>query len=453
MKMVHVAVGVFVVGALYWGMSSDPGMSKVRAGKLEKEQWITVERGDLLRAVECTGRVEPALDVAITCKAGGEVVSVCYDISDTVKKGDLLLELDPREERNRYRQAEASVTASQARLDRAKADLLLVQARLDFDVREAKAELAAVEAEFADAKIKAQRVKALFRDKSVSQEELETAQLTLELKSKSQEMARIKLDRLDSEKMSVELKRQDMKLAEAQVSSDLVSLELSKQRLDDIKVFAPIDGTISARLVQPGQIIASAMSNVSGGTQLLIVSDLSRLFVVAFVDESDIGNVLIGQQVRITADAFVNEKFIGKVVRIATKGVTVSDVVTFEVKIEVVSNNKSLLRPEMTANVVIVAGERKNVLQLPLDAVRRRGKKCVVMKRLAKPEKTGKNAMPCPIATGIDDGIRIEIVSGLSEGDEVLLPGGGSGRWSKRDSSGRNQRRAMGAVVRGLRGR
>ena len=111
---------------------------------------------------------------------------------------------------------------------------------------------------------------------------------------------------------------------------------------------------------------------MGGGSPLISVADMSRLFVRASVAESDIGNVSVGQRSLITADAYPQERFMGRVVRVATKGENVSNVIVFDVYIEVVSPNLHLLKPEMTANVVIISASKEDALLIPLNAVFRR---------------------------------------------------------------------------------
>jgi len=239
--------------------------------------------------------------------------------------------------------------------------------------------------------------------------------------------ARIALEDLKVQEQALETKKQDINLAQSQVQSNTVNLELAQQRLTDTTVYAPIDATVSQRGVQIGQIISSPMSNVGGGSALLTLSDLSHVFVYAAVDESDIGKVQVGQRAEITADAFPETNFKGEVVRIATKGVVTSNVVTFEVRIEIVSDNKSLLKPEMTANIEIVAAEKESALLVPVDAVqRRKGKQTVSIPRaMGEPEER-------LVEAGIDSGVQMEIISGLKEGEQVLVRESAmDSRWSE----------------------
>jgi len=165
-----------------------------------------------------------------------------------------------------------------------------------------------------------------------------------------------------------------------------------------------------------GTIISSAISNVGGGTSVMTLSDLSHIFVLASVDESQIGGVKKGQTVDITADAYPGKHFTGKVVRIATQGVNTSNVVTFEVKIEVTDDNKDLLKPQMTANVQIIEASKKDAVTVPILAVVRKQHKTFVT--LVKPDNALEDR---EVELGIDDGENQEIVSGLAAGEQVLV--------------------------------
>jgi HlyD family secretion protein len=230
----------------------------------------------------------------------------------------------------------------------------------------------------------------------------------------------------------LEATRQEIQLAEVQIESDQAALELAKQRLTETKVLSPIDGVVSTRAVQIGQIVSSGISNVGGGTAVMTVSDLSRMYVLASVDESDIGNVVLGQETRVTVDAFSGEVFEGTVQRIANKGTNTVNVVTFEVKIELTGENKSVLKPEMTANVEIVTAEAENVVTVPIRALSRKGTEKFVTRYTG----TEENEV-VPVVTGASDGINIEIKSGIKEGEEVVLVrGGDDSEWQKKNGGG-----------------
>lgn len=388
-------------------------------------QKIKAERGPMKLVVASTGRVVSNLDVEIKCKASGEVISLPYDVSDEVKKGSLLVELDPIDEQRNVQKSQVSLLAVQSRYEKTKLDLEIAQINLESNRRKAEINLETAKSRAQDERAKAERVKQLFAKKLASLEENETAETTAQTAEANLTSATIALEDINTDEQSLKLKKEDLKISKTDVESAKINLSIAEQRLTETKVFAPIDGVITERLVQTGQIISSGISNTGGGTKVMTISDLSRLFVLASVDESDIGEVREGMDVEITADAYQDKKFSGKVERIAQKGVNQSNVVTFEVRIEILSENKSLLKPEMTANVDIIAVSKDDVLSVPIGAVsREKGKQFVtVVKEDGTEEKR-------EIQAGINDGENIEIISGLTEGETVLVKMSGS-QWSR----------------------
>jgi RND family efflux transporter MFP subunit len=196
--------------------------------------------------------------------------------------------------------------------------------------------------------------------------------------------------------------------------------------MDYTTIRAPMDGVISDLEIQKGTIISSAISVVGSGTSVITLSDMSHIFVLASVDESDIGNVKVGQNVDITADAYPGRHFSGKVVRIALTGVNTTNVVTFEVKIEVTSDDRELLKPQMTANVDIIEANKSNVVMVPMMAIMRKHQKTYVA--VVKPDNTSEER---EVTLGIDDGENEEVTSGLNGDEQVLAyKGDASNVWS-----------------------
>lgn len=376
-----------------------------------------VERGNLREEVRCTGRVVANLEVEIKCRASGQVIKLPFDVSDPVKKGDLLLELDPVDQQRVVQQREATLAASEARLAQAKSTLVAAEKNLEADRVMAAAAVASALARANDASAKARREEQLFAKKYSSEEGVETAQTAAMQAEQDYRTALAQVEGLKAREADLETRRQEIKLAEAQVENDRIALELAKLQLEYTRVYAPIDGVVSAKNVQIGQIIASGINNVGGGTAVMTLSDLSRIFILASVDESDIGSVAIGQDAEITVDAHPGKHFRGRVDRIAAKGVNVQNVVTFEVRIEVLGENKSLLKPEMTTNVTIVVADKSGVLKVPYNAIARERGKTYVM--LAKADNDAGEKLP--VELGITDGEFYEVLSGLNEGDTVKV--------------------------------
>lgn len=246
----------------------------------------------------------------------------------------------------------------------------------------------------------------------------------------------IKINEQNNSSLQVNIKSQDIEGAKARVEADKISLQTAQQRLSDTEVYSPISGVVTSRTAQVGQIISSGISSVNSGTTVLTISDLSRIFINASIDESDIGKIKLGQFADITVDAFPNEKFRGEVKQIATKGNNISNVITFPVKIELMSKNKTLLKPEMTANLEIVALRKNNVLTVDLDSVTKNRKKYFVNVL------NGQDKKEVEVKIGANDSQYYEILSGLNSGDKVVVESKSKdgSKWSKNRDGGVNTR-------------
>lgn len=266
---------------------------------------VRVAQRDLEITAEAAGLVEPVQIVEVKSKASGEVLRVLADSGDQVAQGALLAEIDPRD--------------VQGALDQAQADLQ--SARVRAQVTEAHRA----------------RMKALRDSKTVTQEEYE--------------------DAVDSAAAA----------KAAQVRSQ-AALTLAKERRNDVVIRAPVAGTVLTRTVQPGGIIASATSNVSGGTTLFTMADLTQMQVRANVSEADVGRIAPGQTARITVQAYPGKVFTGQVLKIEPQAVVDQNVTLFPVLVRV-ENQEGLLRPGMNAEVQVEVASRSKVLAVPSQAV------------------------------------------------------------------------------------
>ena len=172
--------------------------------------------------------------------------------------------------------------------------------------------------------------------------------------------------------------------------------------------------------MEEGQIVDSGISNVSGRTDIEHLADMSRLFIIADIDETDIGSVKIGHAVQITADAYIDKTFKGKVTRIAPQGVVDNSITIFKAKIEVQGKGKSLLKPMMSANIDIVTHQVSDAVYVTRAGIRKddEGEFAMVLKN-DQPEKV-------QVQTGVKNPIDVQIISGLDLNEEVIL-----GDWEK----------------------
>jgi HlyD family secretion protein len=395
--------------------------------KLADDSTIAVvKRVDLVSAVASTGRVVSNLDVDIKCRASGEVIKLPFDISNRVTKGQLLLELDPVDQQRYVRKAQTAVAQSKARFAQAQRSLMLAEVNAVTTRKRAEAAVNSAEVKARIAEAKARRRKRMLEAKLGSAEDLDTAEVETAAAQADLETSKVQTEEVKEKILTIEVRRHEMELAKAQLDADQIALEDSQQQLVYTRVMAPLDGVVTTRNIQIGTIISSGITNVGGGTTVLTLSDVSRLFVLVSVDEADIGRVKLGQMAIVTADAYPGERFVGCVNRIAPKGSNTSNVVTFEVKVEVTSSNRPLLKPEMTANVKIVCQTRQNVLVVPDRAAASKGGKATVMVI----RESGSPPVERPTVLGLSDGESVEIVQGLTEGERVVVPKDPASRWS-----------------------
>ena len=200
-----------------------------------------------------------------------------------------------------------------------------------------------------------------------------------------------------------------------------------QSKLNETVITSPIAGTVIGKPLPAGQTVAQGISNPM---VILTIADLSKMQIEAQVDQTDIGKVTEGQKVAFNVDAYPDQKFTGKVAKVSQKAVTQQNVIYYTVTIDV-DGGENLLKPSMVARVSILSGENKGVLLLPLAAIRTdKDAKYVVVKN-----ESGQ-MINVPIVTGITGDDKVEIKSGLNEGDSVVIQT--TGQQSGQKSSGSN---------------
>lgn len=177
-------------------------------------------------------------------------------------------------------------------------------------------------------------------------------------------------------------------------------------------ITSPIDGMVVGTPTPAGQTV---VQGISAAQVLMTIADLAKMEIKVLVDETDIGKVKAGQQVSFTVDAYTDKTFAGKVTSVSRSATTSSNVIYYPVYVTV-SAPQDLLFPTMTARATVSVGESKNALVVPLSAVREeKGQKYVQVTVDGKEQSKA-------VQVGLRDDEKIEIVSGLSEGDQVILP-------------------------------
>jgi len=390
-RIIYVCVGVALVLLIAGGLiAATSGSTKIDPSKLAK-----VEKGDLAKSVVATGKVTPITKVEVKSKASGIVKKLFVDAGDKVKKGQFLAQLDKEEIQAQVEQSRAALQAAEASMKGAEADY----------------ERAKVDAEGPDVpllKRAYERAIGMAKEGVVSTSALEDAQKAYELALNKQNVAKAQMVVL----------RAKTAQAEAQVAQDRANLKQLEEQLSYTDIESPIDGVVLSRDVEIGDAVSSILVLGSSATLIMNLGDTSEVYVKGKVDESDIGKVYLGQPARIKVESFKDKTFTGKVTKISPMGVEKDNVTTFEVRVSI-SNPGGELKSEMTANAEIILEEHKNVLQIPEGSIIYDNQKKASVEVPDPKGKDGKRKVAVNI--GISNGAKTELLSGLKEGDQVVL--------------------------------
>ncbi len=390
-RIIYVVVGVVLVLLIVGGLlAATSGGTKIDPSKLAK-----VEKGDLAKSVVATGKVEPITKVEVKSKASGIVKKLYVDAGDKVKKGQLLAQLDKDEILAQVEQSKAALSAAQASLKSAEADY----------------ERAKVDAEGPDVPLLKRaydRALGMAKDGVVSASALDDAEKNYQLALNKQNVS----------KAQVTVLRAKIAQSQAQVAQDQANLKQLEEQLSYTDVESPIDGVVLSRDVEMGDAVSSILVLGSSATLVMTLGDTSEVYVKGKVDESDIGKVYLGQPARIKVESFKDKTFNGKVTKISPMGVEKDNVTTFEVRVSI-NNPGGELKAEMTANAEIILEEHKNVLQIPEGSIIYDNQKKASVEVPDPKGKEGKRKVAVNI--GISNGAKTELLSGLKEGEQVVL--------------------------------
>jgi HlyD family secretion protein len=290
-----------------------------------------VERGDIHDVVEATGTINSVITVQVGSQVSGSIAKLNADFNSRVHKGDVVALIDPALFKGALLQATADLKNSQANLEAARANLekakaALVQTKADYD-----------------------RAVGLTKDGVMSKQQLDLAK-----------------SNYDAANASVDAAAANITQAEAQISQKEAAVAVAQTNLDYTVIRSPIDGTVVARNVDVGQTVAASLQ---APTIFTIAQDLTKMWVYAKTDESDVDNIKVGKAVTFKVDALPKQTFQGVVSQIRMNPTTVQSVVTYDTIIEF-ANPELKLFPGMTAYVTIPVATVENALRLPNTALR-----------------------------------------------------------------------------------
>jgi HlyD family secretion protein len=354
------------------------------------------EIGTMVKSVVATGKVEPITKVEIKSKANGIIKVLPFDIDRAVNEGDVLAELDKDQLMAQLRGAEANLLAARAALEGAGAQL--------------KKNIVEAEGPDVDFARRAHgRAQSLFGRSLIARSALDDAQSALDVAENKQRAAQSQLA----------VSQARVSEARAQVAQAQAAADRAAEDVANATIRAPIRGTILTRDVEIGSPVSSILNLGANATLVMTLGDIDQVFVRGKVDEADIGAVQLGQTARIRVETFKDRVFSGRVTKISPMGAEKDNVTSFEVRVSIDNPGKAL-KANMTANAEIVLEEHADSLLIPEAAVSYDARKQPSVDVIAAGSRTGRRR--APVKLGVGNGTKIQVLDGLKQGDQVILP-------------------------------
>ncbi len=351
----------------------------------QKGQTVAVEYGGVLDRLTEIGTIELVRSVDVKSKISGKIKEILVEEGETVQANQVLaiVEPDPNQALQLY--------GKRAAVERAKIEYLEKEKELN-------------------------RNRALFQKNLISRQELEKMENLFQLSFNAYNQAQLEQQILEME----------MAEASTQASADLDREQITK--LDDYRITAPISGLVIAREVEEGEMVVTGISSYMVGTTVFQIGDPSELIVKSSISEVDVGRIKVGQKVKIVADSYPEISYQGRVKSIAPVGKIKQGetIVTFEAEIEIIDPDEKL-RQGMSCDIDIYVDRRENVLVLPVEAVYEVMAKDIEGEDTAKVDHvvaykwTGSEFQEVKVEVGLESSNRVEILSGIAEGDEISL--------------------------------
>ena len=395
MKLKYIIIaGVLLVIALTVAAATGK-LGKSETGKKVMTQ--KVGRTTIMETVTGSGKIQPEKEVKISSDVSGEIIALPVKEGQSVKKGDLLVKINPDLYQSGLKRARAAVQNARANLSQAEARL--ISAKQDY-----------------------KRNKQLFDKGIISKADFDKAETNYKVALATKNAAMFS------------------------VNSALANLNEAQDNLARTTIYAPISGTISKLNVEPGERVVGTKQMT--GTEIMRIANLNNMEAVVDINENDIVKIKVGDSANIDVDAYLNERFKGVITEIANSAdsnLGSGDQITnFKVKIRVLESsykhllkdkpkNYSPFRPGMTASTDIITNIKKDVIAVPISAVTVRSD-TIGGKKHSKFEKDKENTKKFEVVfindhgkaklkvvtTGIQDDNNIEIIKGLKEGDEII---------------------------------
>lgn len=401
-KTIYIIIGSAVaLIALLVVLSKTGAIGNKDEGK--EVETAKVDSSTIVETVSATGKIQPEIEVKIASMVSGEIISLPIKEGQVVKKGDLLVKINPDLYTSGLNRTVANLSGTKSNLSQA-------------------------DASFKESKLSYDRNKTLFEKGIISKSDWDKATASFEVAKAAKQTAYFN------------------------VQSASASVNEAKDNLGRTIIYAPADGTISVLNVELGERVLGTQQ--MAGTEILRVANLNNMEVEVDVNENDIVKIKVGDEAKVEVDAYLKKEFKGVVTSIsnsASSTLTADQVTNFKVKVRILKESYqdllegkaitySPFRPGMTATVDIITKTRSNVLSVPISAVVVKTDTTAVAVakevdpkapiKVAAPKsdkkfecvfvKVGNKAKIRIIKTGIQDDTNIEVLTGLKKGDVII---------------------------------
>ena len=436
--------------------TAETSVAQARAGVQSAEANILAAKVRLVQAQKQSA-VQPSLTEAAIRQARATLTSAEQQLKQLQSTGDPQARADARTSLDsaqatlqnaeatlrRQKQlvgkgfvSQAAVDTAQANYDSLKAQLESAKTRAETVGLGQEAQIQAAIARVAEAKETVRNAETNRVTIELRRQDVKNAEASLAQSQAALGQAKANLATAEANRLQVGIRAADIQSAQAQIERANAQQDNAKIVLGQTTIVAPRDGVVLQKYVEEGTIIASGSAFSSGGGQGIIqLGDLTRIYVDAAVDETDISGVKVGQPVKLTFDSLPDGNVEGVVQRIEPRGTTDQNITTIKTRIEI-QKPGAALRPGLNAECEFIIAEKKNVLVIPSRAVKtEKGKKTVQVMAGDEKDKAAK-PQTREITVGMETSDAVEVLSGLKEGEKVVTatiepgkggPGGGKG--------------------------
>jgi len=366
-KIIVLLIVVLVgVGGYYFYNSNNDQVST------ESYEYVKIEKGNIKKAVSATGKIIPTSTLTLSSEISGKIVEIEKDYNEQINKGDVLAIFDQNPFILNVEETETSVEISKSKLKQKKASLEKANSELNNSI----SNKIGSESKLDDFSLYVKKLsgnlddkKALYKNKFISKKEHEDALFEYE-------SAIFQYSTLESEISSlnaiINSRQAQIKIIEAEIEEvqkliEQTQLKLQSEKLDlsKTKIISPIDGFILDRHISVGDVLGAYQKD---SIMFTIAETLSKMNIEIFIDESDIGNIKVGQTVEFSTDAFPDRKLSATIVQIRYSPIDDQNVITYEV-LASFDNPNNILLPGMTANVDIIVENKSDILKVKNSAL------------------------------------------------------------------------------------